>query len=150
MREAQDILIIMLDRLSDEMGLVGPVRFGAYYSNAAPSITNLTLLRYPKHDREFTESSVSHNKHTDIGPLTLRFYKQWGVQVLSPDTETWAFVRPREKHAVITARFRHTPRDPVAKEAAGGSLQHYLLPAGERRRAPSRREWEVVVGEGVA
>ncbi|KAF2241165.1 Clavaminate synthase-like protein [Trematosphaeria pertusa] len=97
---AHTVTIMMLERLSDEMGLKGGDRFEAFHNDKVPSLTNLTLLRYPKHD-ELKGSSVGHNKHTDIGSLTFLLAGQWGLQALSPDQETWAFVEPRPKHAVI-------------------------------------------------
>jgi isopenicillin N synthase-like dioxygenase len=57
------------------------------------------MLRYPKHDG-ITEGK-GHNKHTDVGTLTFLLCKQWGLQILSPDTASWAFVEPREGHAVV-------------------------------------------------
>ncbi|KAF2462903.1 Clavaminate synthase-like protein [Lindgomyces ingoldianus] len=99
-RKAHEVTMIILQRLSDEMGLAGDDRFEAFHNDTIPSLTNLTLLRYPKHN-ELKGSSVGHNKHTDIGSLTFLLAEQWGLQALSPDQETWGFVEPRSKHAVI-------------------------------------------------
>ncbi|KAL2136073.1 hypothetical protein VTI74DRAFT_5653 [Chaetomium olivicolor] len=79
----------------------GSSRFAAYHAEPGPSLTNLGLLRYPKHEGDFTGGSVGHNKHTDIGSLTFLLCKQWGLQILSPDTGTWEFVQPRDHHAVV-------------------------------------------------
>jgi isopenicillin N synthase-like dioxygenase len=99
-RNAHAVTMMILERLSDEMSLDGADRFEALHNDEMPSLTNLTLLRYPKFD-ETKGSSVGHNKHTDIGSITLLLAGQWGLQALSPDHETWAFVEPRPRHAVI-------------------------------------------------
>ncbi|KAE9363952.1 Clavaminate synthase-like protein [Stipitochalara longipes BDJ] len=129
MREAHDLLMIMLERLSDEMGLQGPDRFENHHATPIPSLTNLALLRYPKHDNEYTESSVGHNKHTDIGSLTFLLCKQWGLQILSPDTKTWAFVKPRPLHAVINVgdSLRFTSGEALA------SVVHRVIPMEEKQ-----------------
>ncbi|KAL2017249.1 hypothetical protein VTK56DRAFT_2361 [Thermocarpiscus australiensis] len=101
MNEVHGILIMMLERISDELGLEGSSRLEAYHAEPGPSLTNLGLLRYPKHEGDFTGGSVGHNKHTDIGSLTFLLCKQWGLQILSPDTGTWEFVQPRDHHAVV-------------------------------------------------
>lgn len=97
---AHEITMMMLEKLSNELGLEGADRFETFHKDEDESRTNLTLLRYPKHD-ELKDTSVGHNKHTDIGSLTFLLAGQWGLQALSPDQETWAFVEPRPKHAVI-------------------------------------------------
>lgn len=66
---AHAITMMMLQRLSTEMGLEDRERFEAFYTDNVLSRTNLTLLRYPKHN-VLKGSSVGHNKHTDIGSLT--------------------------------------------------------------------------------
>lgn len=44
---------------------------------------------------------MGHNKHTDIGTLTLLFSEQYGLQVLSPETNHWQFIEPKPEHTVI-------------------------------------------------
>jgi isopenicillin N synthase-like dioxygenase len=99
-RNAHAVTMTLLERLSDEMALFGDDRFEAFHSDKAPSLTNLTLLRYPQHE-ELKDGSGGHNKHTDIGSLTFLLAGQWGLQALSPAQNSWAFVEPRAKHAVI-------------------------------------------------
>ena len=57
------------------------------------------LFRYPKSEND--TAGVGHNKHTDIGTLTLLFSEQFGLQVLSPETDEWQFIQPKSEHAVI-------------------------------------------------
>ena len=59
----------------------------------------MVLFRYPK-DEDDT-AGVGHNKHTDIGTLTLLFSEQYGLQVLSPENDKWQFVQPKSENAVI-------------------------------------------------
>ena len=57
------------------------------------------LLHYPKHE---DQTNIGHNKHTDIGSLTLLFSEQWGLQVFTPGERRWAWVQPRPHgHATI-------------------------------------------------
>lgn len=64
-----------------------------------PSRTTLVLFRYPQDEKE--KAGVGHNKHTDIGSLTLLFSEQYGLQVLSPEKQEWQFIKPKAQHAVI-------------------------------------------------
>lgn len=64
-----------------------------------PSQSVMTILHYPP-TRD--TSHIGHNKHTDIGTLTLLFADQWGLQVYSPERDGWAFVEPRpRRHATV-------------------------------------------------
>lgn len=130
MRAAHDACMLMLARLSDEMGLRGSARFEAYHAEPGPSLTNLALLKYPKHPHDRArQESVGHNKHTDIGSLTFLLVKQWGLQVLSPDAETWAFVKPRPGHAIINVG--DSLRFPSQGELA--SVVHRVIPVQEKQ-----------------
>jgi isopenicillin N synthase-like dioxygenase len=88
----------VLSCLSDALNLGDAVRLEKSHRDGEPSNTILTLLHYPK----ITDAaSVGHNKHTDIGSLTLLFSDQWGLQVLLPDTTNWTFVQPKAGHAIV-------------------------------------------------
>lgn len=90
----------ILMRLSDAMYLEGSTRFENSHREDKPSTTTLVLLHYPKN---FDNAHSGHNKHTDIGSLTLLFTPQWGLQLLSPiqKSKSWLWVQPRPGHAVI-------------------------------------------------
>jgi hypothetical protein len=100
MATAHNTLMVLLAKLSDVMGLEGPKRFGAYHANTSPSLTNLALLRYPKHESAVVHS-LGHNKQMDIWLLNFLLCQQWGIQILTPGTEKWSFVGLRAGHAVI-------------------------------------------------
>ncbi|KAI0505434.1 hypothetical protein F5B22DRAFT_627760 [Xylaria bambusicola] len=121
--------MLLLERLSDVMGLEGHERFGTYQADTSPTHSNLALLRYPKHEDTPIES-VGHNKHTDIGTLTFLLCQQWGLQILSPGTEKWAFVEPRVGHAVINVgdslRF--------LSEGKLASVVHRVIPVGGKQQ----------------
>lgn len=57
------------------------------------SETILALLSYP--------DQLTHQKHTDIGSLTVLFSDEWGLQVVSPETGKWEWVEPQKNQAVI-------------------------------------------------
>lgn len=79
--------------LSDALGLQPGRRFEDYHRDNKRSTTTLALLHYPKQD---CEAGMNHNKHTDIGSLTLLFSGQWGLQL-----HDWAYVAPQDGHAVV-------------------------------------------------
>ena len=94
-----NIAMVVLSRLSDALALEGGDRFESSHQNDKPSKSTLAMFRYPK---QFGKSDmVGHNKHTDLGTLTVLLCKQWGLQVLSPETDTWGFVEPLPGHAII-------------------------------------------------
>ena len=109
----------LLASLSDKQGLQGDARYEhahrtyvnllhasisqlltvCYSISDHPSRTTLVLFRYPQSDSNTV--GVGHNKHTDIGSLTLLFSEQWGLQVLSPSENKWRFIAPKPGHAII-------------------------------------------------
>ena len=100
MRAARSITLMILNRLSFELGLPQSHTFETYHAENDPSLSTLAFFKYPKHSENST-AGIGHNKHTDLGSLTFLLCKQWGLQVLSPDSTTWGFVQPRRNHAVI-------------------------------------------------
>lgn len=46
---------------------------------------------------------MGHNKHTDIGTLTLLFTEQLGLQLelQHPGSDEWEFVAPLAGHAIV-------------------------------------------------
>lgn len=98
-RASDTITKTILARLSDISNLTLGCRFEDVHRVGESSRTTLVLFRYPQ--QEPSDSGVGHNKHTDIGTLTLLFSEQWGLQVLSPETQKWNFIQPKADHAVI-------------------------------------------------
>ena len=89
----------LLSCFSDALGLDAVHRFENSHRDGYPANNVLGLLRYPRSADDV--GYVGHNKHTDIGSLTLLFTHQWGLQVMTPEKKDWAFVEPRVNHAVI-------------------------------------------------
>ncbi|KAE8357856.1 hypothetical protein BDV27DRAFT_78097 [Aspergillus caelatus] len=98
-RASDTITTTILARLSDVFGLSSGSRFEDKHRPGGKSRSTLTLFRYPK--QETQDNKVGHNKHTDIGTLTLLFSEQWGLQVLSSETSEWKFVAPMQDHVVV-------------------------------------------------
>jgi isopenicillin N synthase-like dioxygenase len=88
------LLKVMCDILKFENGS----RIENSHRNGYASSSCLNLIRYERDD-----SQVYHgqNKHTDNGTLTLLLTEQWGLQILSKETQDWEFVEPKPGHAVI-------------------------------------------------
>jgi isopenicillin N synthase-like dioxygenase len=72
--------------------------FDAAHDPGNANNSTLMLLHYPK---QSGSTNVGHNKHTDLGSLTLVLTRQGGLQVWMPETMTWQFVEPRVGHAVV-------------------------------------------------
>lgn len=89
---------VMLSCLSDALNLKGEDRFENSHRDGQSSDTALKLVYEPTQNDLV---DVVENKHTDSGTLTLLFGEQWGLQVELPNTKKWAFVEPRDGHAVV-------------------------------------------------
>ncbi|THU92305.1 2OG-Fe-II oxygenase family oxidoreductase [Dendrothele bispora CBS 962.96] len=86
--------------LSDALGLTGSARLEESHRRDQKSNTCLVMLHYPPTDAD--SANIGHNKHTDIGSITLLFSEQWGLQVFDPETQAWKFIQPRPHgHATI-------------------------------------------------
>jgi isopenicillin N synthase-like dioxygenase len=92
------LLKTLLSSLSDALNIDEAHRFENSHRDEQPTNTTLVLLRYPKNS---DTRNIGHNKHTDIGSLTLLFSNQWGLQVMTPEKKEWAFIKPRANHAII-------------------------------------------------
>ncbi|KAJ3557215.1 hypothetical protein NM688_g1590 [Phlebia brevispora] len=89
----------LLSSLSDALRLTGSSRLEEFHRDGELTNTTLVLLHYPKHE---DDTNIGHNKHTDIGSITLLFAEQWGLQVFTPEEKRWAWVQPRPHgHATI-------------------------------------------------
>lgn len=95
---SQYVTTTLLSCLSDALGLEGSARFENSHRDGEPTNTTLVMLKYP---RNSNSTNIGHNKHTDIGSVTFLFSSQWGLQVVTPEARTWAYVQPRPDHAII-------------------------------------------------
>ncbi|KAF7966514.1 hypothetical protein HWV62_38074, partial [Athelia sp. TMB] len=84
----------ILSILSDVFSVEEAERFERHHRADEPSDTILAMLSYPS-------NGTTHNKHTDIGSLTILFSHEWGLQVVAPETGKWEFVEPRPDHGII-------------------------------------------------
>jgi len=134
----------MLTTLSDILSLKDNASFQACHRNDKPSNTTLVLLHYPK---QGLQEGMGHNKHTDIGTLTLLFTEQWGLQLQQPgsvDSE-WKFVAPLDGHAIVNVgdslRFLSEKKFnsclhrvvPVTSNEDRYSIAYFLRPENETR-----------------
>ncbi|KAF8890525.1 2OG-Fe-II oxygenase family oxidoreductase [Gymnopilus junonius] len=130
----------MLVTLSDVLKLQGTDRFEAHHREGKPTNTTLVLLHYPQQD---VKEGMGHNKHTDIGTLTLLFTEQWGLQLQQPGADEWDFVAPREGHAIVNVgdslRFLSGKKFnsclhrvvPVASDEDRYSIAYFLRPEND-------------------
>jgi len=89
----------ILIALSNVLGMEGDMRFESFHNKNAPSNCALGLNMYPK--RSNNGPNLGHNAHTDVGSITLLFCSDWGLQVQSQEPKKWAYVTPREGHAIV-------------------------------------------------
>lgn len=142
----------MLSCLSTALGLSGEARFENIHRNEHKSNSALAMFRYLPGDMK-TSKEIGHQKHTDIGSLTLLFSEQWGLQVLPPGCDTWGFVEPREGHAVINVgdslRFASGHRlfscihqvVPIDNIADRYSVAFFLRPESDAKYLDSQGRW---------
>jgi isopenicillin N synthase-like dioxygenase len=95
----QAITQVILSALADKFHLHGPSRFESRHQAIAASKTALGLLHYPAYVGD--DSQFGHNKHTDLGTLTVLYTRQWGLQVYSSNEGEWQWVQPLEGHAIV-------------------------------------------------
>jgi isopenicillin N synthase-like dioxygenase len=140
---SQYLLKTLLSCLSDALNIDDAHRLEHSHRDGQPTNTTLVLLRYPKNA---DAHHIGHNKHTDIGSLTLLFSNQWGLQVVTPEKKEWAFVQPRANHAIINVgdslRFlsgkrlnsclhRVIPVNGACQEEHRYSIAYFLRPESE-------------------
>ncbi|PVH96073.1 putative 2OG-Fe(II) oxygenase family oxidoreductase [Periconia macrospinosa] len=122
--KAHLVTMTIMHCLSNALHVDATNRFEQHHRDEADSNTTLVLLRYPK---DVSSTCVGHNQHTDIGSLTLLFSKQWGLQILSPETQQWEWVAPRPGHAIINVG--DSLRFLAGKKLA--SCMHRVVPTSE-------------------
>ncbi|KND92420.1 Gibberellin 20 oxidase 4 [Tolypocladium ophioglossoides CBS 100239] len=99
--QANTIARQLLASLATAMRLPPAERFETFHQTSEDSNSVLVLLRYPYDPPAQQSKSVGHNKHTDIGSITVLFTDQWGLQVMAADSQQWEFVAPRPGCAII-------------------------------------------------
>ncbi|UKZ96569.1 uncharacterized protein TrAFT101_011351 [Trichoderma asperellum] len=98
---ANSIARQLLSALSTASGLPPAERFENFHQTSEDSNSVLVLLRYPYVPPAEQSKTVGHNKHTDIGSITVLFTDQWGLQVMAADSQQWQWVAPRRNCAII-------------------------------------------------
>ncbi|ENH74285.1 hypothetical protein FOC1_g10004891 [Fusarium oxysporum f. sp. cubense race 1] len=77
------VVDVLLDCYSRALGVPG--QFLEYHDHEKSSDTILAMLSYP--------GKLTHQKHTDLGSLTILFSDEWGLQVVEPSNGNWEVVR---------------------------------------------------------
>ncbi|KAK1715146.1 hypothetical protein BDP67DRAFT_400276 [Colletotrichum lupini] len=111
---------VLLDRISNALGLKGAQSLNHFHRSDCPSKSALAFLHYIPMDS--TGGYAGHNVHTDYGTLTLVFAPQWGLQAETP--MEWQYVEPRPGCAVVNVAdvLRFLTRDRLK------SAVHRVLP----------------------
>ena len=93
------IIMNVLSSFSKALRRPSETSFERFHRPEEASRTTLSLFRYP--EQSSLSEGVGHNKQTDLGTLTLLLTAQWGLQVLSPQTQQWVSIEPRPNMAVM-------------------------------------------------
>ena len=94
----REVTLQLLTQLSDILGLTTGNMLEEGHRTGYPSSSCLNLIRY---ERDDSQEYHGQNKHTDNGTLTFLLTEQWGLQILSKETQNWEFVEPKPGHAII-------------------------------------------------
>jgi isopenicillin N synthase-like dioxygenase len=100
-RESRSIAMLILNDLSDTLGLQGLERFVHAHRTDLPSTSSAALQYYPHQSNLSENMSTGIFSHTDTGSLTILFTSEWGLQVCSADDERWEYVPPAMDDRVI-------------------------------------------------
>ncbi|KAG5929981.1 hypothetical protein E4U42_003635 [Claviceps africana] len=89
-----------------------------------PSAANMAMLKYLAWGS--SRDRIGNMAHTDMGTLTVVFSKSGGLQAMLPGADDWAFIPPRDGHAVVNVgdslRF-------LSKGALASSLHRVVPPS---------------------
>ncbi|KAK0384856.1 hypothetical protein NLU13_7334 [Sarocladium strictum] len=89
----QQVVTALLSCYTSALSLSGASELEQHHVHKNASETILALLSYP--------GQLTHQKHTDLGSLTILFSDQWGLQAVAPSSGEWEWIEPREDDAVI-------------------------------------------------
>lgn len=90
----------ILSALSTALQLAEDERFELWHDQpGARTNTVSILLHYPP--RSTHDNDIGQTAHTDSGSVSLVFAPEWGLQMWSPETRNWVFVRPKPGHAIV-------------------------------------------------
>ncbi|KAM5437371.1 hypothetical protein McanCB49686_000261 [Microsporum canis] len=96
----RDIGLLILTSLSQSLDLTGESSFTSTHRKGEASTTALGLLKYLPYGTA-EDIGVGHIAHTDAGSLSFVFTDVPGLQVAMPGTDEWAYITPREGHAIV-------------------------------------------------
>jgi isopenicillin N synthase-like dioxygenase len=106
---------VIMSCLSKSLELPPGQGFEDYHRISMSTPDIVRLLKYQ--EQPIQERGAPQTPHTDLGSLTFLFTKQPGLQVLEHGSNEWAWVQPREGHAIVnlgdgmsllTNKFFHT------------------------------------------
>lgn len=90
---------ILLSSLSSSLKLQSGESLQSIYNTHLPSLDLVRLLKY--HRQPLFERGFSHIPHTDLDSLIFLFIEQFGLQILSAESEEWEWVQPREGCVIV-------------------------------------------------
>ncbi|KAL2067239.1 hypothetical protein VTL71DRAFT_1663 [Oculimacula yallundae] len=109
-----------------------PTDYSMHHRSNQPSWSGLKLVLHPSVAKR---SEVPDTTHTDDGTFTLLFYKDWSINTLLPDTNSWAFTAPIEGCALVNVANSlqrlsngklHSPKHRVTQPFDGARDRYYL------------------------
>lgn len=128
MRSCHAVVTVVLRALSAQLGLP---------PDALPSLHRIDRTGGDQarvtHAPPVDESTITLGEHTDFGSVTVLFNQLGGLQVLTPNSREWRYVRPQPGCAVINLG------DAVVKLVGGrlySGVHRVMAPPGEQRECP--------------
>jgi len=91
--ESHSIARLILENLSNALGLEGVERFESQHQ-AGLSSTSTAILQYYPYDIDGLEHmNISNNMSSDVGSIAIRFMEGWEFQVGSPSDEKLEYIQ---------------------------------------------------------
>ncbi|KAF7196235.1 2-oxoglutarate-dependent dioxygenase gloE [Pseudocercospora fuligena] len=127
MVQSHAVVTMILEKLERRLGLAeGKLR--NLHRLEGTSGDQVRWVKSPP--QEVDDRRAALGEHTDFGSVTVLFNRLGGLQVLPPDTEEWAYVKPLKGHCVVNLG------DAMVKFTAGilrSNMHRVVNPPGEQQ-----------------
>ncbi|EME84735.1 uncharacterized protein MYCFIDRAFT_41980 [Pseudocercospora fijiensis CIRAD86] len=126
MLDCHAVVTMILGRLEKRLGLPEG-RLRDLHRLQAVSGDQVRWVKSPPQDIDDRRAALG--EHTDFGSVTVLFNRLGGLQVLPPETEEWAYVKPLKGHCVVNLG------DAMVKFTAGilrSNMHRVVNPPGEQ------------------
>ncbi|KXT01349.1 hypothetical protein AC578_6645 [Pseudocercospora eumusae] len=127
MVQSHAVVTVILGKLEKGLGLAGG---GLRDLHRLEAVSGDQVRWVKSAPQEVHDRRAALGEHTDFGSVTVLFNRLGGLQVLRPDTEEWAYVKPLKGHCVVNLG------DAMVKFTAGilrSNVHRVVNPPGEQQ-----------------